>query len=179
MGSCSRNVSLIHTSCSFLSFTTELTILASSHSAIAGNYVSDQIRLMFAQSQPRVPLTTHYLVASKQPVEAGAPAQAVLRSFTTPPTAMYRLLQEERVLGEFKESVVQVWDPQRVNGSNLANSMEYLRGSEPGRPFEMPDGWNNVFGPERYKPAEALFDDKAAFTVGYTMLATYELAANV
>lgn len=120
---------------------------------------------MFKQAQPPIPVVPHYLVASKTPVEAGAPAQATYRSFATPPTKGYRLLQEERVLNEFKESVIQVWDPQRNNGQSLANSMESLKGMEPGRPFEMPDGWNSIFGTERYRPAEALFDDKAAIAV--------------
>lgn len=140
-------------------------IPASTHSNIAGHFVSDQIRLQFSQSQPQVPLTPHYLVASKTPVDAGASAQATYRSFAGPPSTSFRRLHEERVLSEFKESVVQVWDPQRHMGQSLANSQEYLRSSEPGRPFEMPDGWNNVFGTERYRVAEGLFDDKAALTV--------------
>lgn len=135
---------------------------SSTHSTIAGNFVSDQIRQLFAQSQPPIAIVPHYLITSKTPVDAGAAAQAVYRSFPSPPSSRYRLLQEERVLGEFKESVVQVWDPQRNNGQSLANSLDSLRGVEPGRPFEMPDGWNNVFGTERYKPTEGLFDEKAA-----------------
>jgi len=34
----------------------------------------------------------------------------------------------------------------------------------PGRPFEMPDGWNQVFTSERFKIAEGLFDAAAALT---------------
>ena len=36
--------------------------------------------------------------------------------------------------------------------------------SLPPRPFEMPDGWNQVFGIERFRVAEGLFDAKAALT---------------
>lgn len=35
----------------------------------------------------------------------------------------------------------------------------------PGRGFEMPDGWNNVFGLERFRAAEGLFDEKAVVAV--------------
>lgn len=135
------------------------------HSSMAGNFVSEQTRLLFSQSQPPVPITPHYMVSGKSPVDAGAPAQATYRSFAQPPSAGFRRLQEERVLSEFKENVVQVWNPERNNGQSLANSMEFLRAQEASKPFEMPDGWNNVFGPERYRPAEGLFDDKAAITV--------------
>ncbi|KAF2144716.1 uncharacterized protein K452DRAFT_356836 [Aplosporella prunicola CBS 121167] len=127
-------------------------------SPLAGNFISNQLRLTFAQSQPPVPLTPHYVVASKTPVEAGAPAQAVYKEFAKPPTASFRKMEEERVLTEFKESVVQVWGgPGRLTGAN-----EEIARNSPGRPFEMPDGWNQVFGAERFKAAEGLFDAKAA-----------------
>ena len=135
------------------------------HSQIAGNFVSDQIRLLFSQTTPPTPLTPHYLVTSKTTVDAAQPAQAVYQTFPNPqPTASFRRLQEERVLSEFKESVVHVWEPARMNGQSLAQAPDHLRQSEPGRPFEMPDGWNNVFGLEQYKAAEGLFDDKAALS---------------
>ncbi|KAL9092390.1 MAG: hypothetical protein Q9159_000898 [Coniocarpon cinnabarinum] len=134
------------------------------HSPLAGNYLSDQIRLLFQQTQPPTPLTPHYTVASKTTVEAGQPAQATYRTFTDPqPSPSFRRLQEDRVLSEFKESVVQVWDPARGNGQSLSQAQDLLRQSE-GRPFEMPDGYNNVFGAERYRPAESLFDEKSALT---------------
>jgi actin-related protein 4 len=103
------------------------------------------------------------MVQSKTPVEAGAPAQAIYKKFDVPPTASFRRLQEDRVLTEFKESVVQVWTgPGRLNsGSN-----EEIAKGQPPRPFEMPDGWNQVFGAERFKAAEALFDAKAALVEG-------------
>jgi actin-related protein 4 len=34
--------------------------------------------------------------------------------------------------------------------------------SSPGRPFEFPDGYNQVFGVDRYRVVESLFDAKAA-----------------
>ncbi|KAF2444258.1 Actin/actin-like protein [Karstenula rhodostoma CBS 690.94] len=130
-------------------------------SPLAGNFVSNQIRLGFKQSQPEIPLTPHYLVKSKTPVDAGTPAQAIYKTFNIPPTDSFRHYQEERVLTEYKESVVEIWPgPGRLsNGTNdeIAKSM-------PGRPFEMPDGWNQVFGVDRFRAAEGLFDASAAIT---------------
>jgi len=128
-------------------------------SPLAGNFVSNQIRLIFKQSQPEIPLTPHYLVKSKTAVDAGAPAQAFYKTLNIPPHDSFRRLEEERVLTEFKESVVEIWPgPGRLsNGTN-----EEIAKSMPGRPFEMPDGWNQVFGLDRFRPAEALFDANAA-----------------
>ncbi|OCK84878.1 Actin/actin-like protein [Lepidopterella palustris CBS 459.81] len=128
-------------------------------SPLAGNFVSNQIRLIFNQSQPQIPLTPHYVVSSKTPVDAGVPSQAIYKTFEIPPTASFRRNEEERVLTEFKESVVETWaGPGRFsNGTN-----EELAKATPGRPFEMPDGWNQVFGVERFKAVEGLFDASAA-----------------
>lgn len=130
-------------------------------SPLAGNFVSNQIRLIFKQSQPEIPLIPHYMVKSKTQVDAGAPAQAVYKTFDIPPTDSFRRHEEERVLTEFKESVVEIWPgPGRLsNGTN-----EEIAKVMPGRPFEMPDGWNQVFSVERFRPAEALFDANGAIT---------------
>jgi actin-related protein 4 len=128
-------------------------------STLAGNFVSEQIRTSFKTSQPEVPLTPHYMVKSKSPVDAGQPANAAYKSFPTPPTESFRLNEEERILTSFKESVVEVWPgPGRFTGGQN----EDLARSMPGRPFEMPDGWNQVFGIERFRVAEGLFDHTAA-----------------
>ncbi|MCJ1316447.1 NuA4 histone acetyltransferase subunit [Xylographa vitiligo] len=137
-------------------------------SPLAGNFVSDQLRLLFSTSTPPVPLIPHYLVTSKTPVDAGAPAVATYRSFDpkTAPSPSFRRLQEERLLTEFKESVVQVWPgPGRLSGQNsLGGTNEEAARAQQGRPFEMPDGWNQMFGTERYRAAEGIFDVKAAIT---------------
>ncbi|MCJ1309689.1 NuA4 histone acetyltransferase subunit [Agyrium rufum] len=138
-------------------------------SPLGGNYISTQSRLLLSQNQSSpITLIPHYLITSKTPVDAGSPAQAAYRTFTpdTTPDPSFRALQEERLLGEFKESVVQVWtQPGRLlahGPSGIPN--EELAKQQPGRPFEFPDGYNQVFGSERFRPAEALFDPKAALT---------------
>lgn len=138
-------------------------------SHLAGDFVSQQIRLLFSNADPPVPLTPHYLVASKSPVDAGASASAVYRTFASPPHESFRRLEEERVLLEFKESVVQIWGgPGRLRGEQQGPSNEEVIKNLPGRPFEMPDGWNQVFGPERFTVAEGIFDAAMALHVGHS-----------
>ncbi|KAF2129895.1 Actin/actin-like protein [Dothidotthia symphoricarpi CBS 119687] len=130
-------------------------------SPLAGNFVSSQIRTLFSQSNPQIPLTPHYLVAAKSQVDANAPATASYKSFPVAPTPSFRLNEEDRILTEFKESVVEVWPgPGRFSTGNN----EDLAKSAPGRPFEMPDGWNTVFTSPRFRLAEGLFDASAALT---------------
>lgn len=135
-------------------------------SPLAGNFISSQLRALFSTSQPPITLTPHYLITSKTPVDAGAPPQATYRAFptATAPRQSFRWLQEDRILTEFKESVVQVWPgPGRLSAlsQNGGTNEEHAK-TLPGRPFEMPDGWNQMFGVERYRVSEGLFDAKMA-----------------
>jgi actin-related protein 4 len=134
-------------------------------SPLAGNFLNNQLRLLFDANQ--IPLTPHYLVSSKTAVDAGQPASAIYASFASPPHASFRRLQEDRVLQEFKESIVQVWGgPGRLSsGQHSGTNNEDIVKTFPGRPFEMPDGWNQLFGSERFKAAEGMWDAKAAYTV--------------
>ena len=134
-------------------------------STLAGNWISEQTRLMFSQSQPPIPLTPHYLVATKSPVEAGAAAQATYKTYPNPPKDSFKHYQEERVLTEFKEACVQVWNPMRNGNTPLASSADYIKTHEPGKTFEMPDGFNQIFSIDRLRVIEGLFDEKAALTV--------------
>jgi actin-related protein 4 len=137
-------------------------------SPLGGNFITDQIRMMFKTQPSPVPLVPHYMIAAKTAVPAGEPSQATYKQFEIPPTDSFRLWQEERVLTDFKQSVVEVWPgPGKLGGispQGLSNEELAARGS-PGKPFEMPDGWNQVFGVERNKVVEGLFDANAAYTV--------------
>ena len=106
------------------------------------------------------------MISSKSPVDANAPANATYRDFKIPPCESFRRLEEERVLTEFKESVVQVWGgPGRLSGGQQDTPNEEVIRRLRGRPFEMPDGWNQVFGPDRFRVVEGIFDAKMALTV--------------
>ena len=136
-------------------------------SPLAGNWLSSQLRTLFNTAETAVDLVPHFLIASKTPVDAGAPAQATYRKYDTPPTESFRALEEERVLTEFKESVVQVWSgPGRLNsgGSTGTSNLDYAK-SQPGRVFEMPDGANQMWGVERFNVAEGMWDEKAALPI--------------
>lgn len=132
-------------------------------SPLAGNWLSSQIRTLFEAPENNVELTPHYMINGKTPVDAGAPAQATFRKFDKQPSASFRALEEERVLTEFKESVVQVWTgPGRLYSQthNGATNFENSRG-QPGRVFEMPDGSNRMWGPERFAVAEGMWEPSA------------------
>ena len=125
------------------------------------NYISKYIRHEFDTMSPKVPIVPHYMVKSKAPVDAGAPSNATYVQFTTPPTDSFRHLQEERVLTSFKESMVQVWPgPGKLDDKDPATGLVNFDTvkSQPSRPFEMPDGFNQVFGHERFRVVESLFD---------------------
>ena len=136
------------------------------HSPLAGDFISSQIRALFKTNSPQpIIITPHYLVSSKTAVDAGQPSQATYRNFPADraPDESFRHLLQDRTLAEFKECVVQVWPgPTKLSdtGANGIPNEEVARAS-PGRPFEFPDGYNQVFGPERYRVVEALFDPKA------------------
>lgn len=135
-------------------------------STLAGNFISSQIRNMLASNQPEpITITPHYLIKSKTAVDAGQPANAILRDFTTgfkPPQPSFRRYQEERTLLEFKELVVQVWPgPIPLLSSTNGVTQEEIARGYPGKPFEFPDGYNQLFTSDRYKVAETLFDHHA------------------
>jgi actin-related protein 4 len=139
-------------------------VMSIQRSPLAGNWVSSQLRSLFSTVEPKVDLSPHYTIASKTQVDAGAPSQAVYRKFDPEPSESFRALEEERVLTEFKESVVQVWGgPGRLNGTTPSGSTnaDYVR-SQPGRVFEFPDGANRMWGIERFSASEGLFDAAAA-----------------
>ncbi|KAK0115639.1 NuA4 histone acetyltransferase subunit [Cadophora gregata] len=136
-------------------------------SHLGGNWLSSQLRAMFNSQDPKIELVPHFMVSSKTAVDAGAPAQAVFRKYDKTATDSFRALEEERVLTEFKESVVQTWSgPGRLNMQNQTggSNLDFAR-SQPGRVFEMPDGYNQMWGVERFQVAEGLWDAKAALSV--------------
>jgi actin-related protein 4 len=137
------------------------------HSPLGGDYISSQIRALFKSNSPQpITITPHYLISSKTAVEAGQPPQAKYKTFPPEkaPDASYRSLLEDRTLSEFKDCVVQVWPgPNKLAATGPTGvSNEEMARTTPGRPFEFPDGYNQVFGADRFRVVESLFDAKAA-----------------
>ena len=127
-------------------------------SNLAGNFLSSQTRNILATNDPNpIVITPHYLVKSKQPVDASNPANAIYRSFPEgfkPPQDSFNRYQEEKTVLEYKELMLQTWmgpGPFRGQGESLARE-------QMASPFEFPDGYNQLFSFERYKIVETLFD---------------------
>lgn len=129
-------------------------------SPVGGVWLSGQIRALFEASDPRVDVVPSFMVEAKKPVEAGAPADYRPKAFQFDVAPSYRAFEEERVLTEFKESVVEVW---RGPGRYTAPGNEDYARSQPGRVFEMPHGSNQMWRHERYKVAEGMWDEAAAY----------------
>lgn len=130
-------------------------------SPIGGLWLSSQIRGLFESSDPKVDLTPTFMIENKTPVDALAPPQLRLRHFPFEITNSFRAYEEERVLTEFKESVVEVWKgPGRYH---TPGNEEYVK-TQAGRVFEMPDGYNQMWREQRFRVTEGLWDDS---TTGY------------
>ncbi|TPX08398.1 uncharacterized protein E0L32_010128 [Thyridium curvatum] len=137
-------------------------------SHVGGLWLSSQIRAMWEANDPKIEVTPTYMVENKTPVDAGAAAQFRLRYYPFEISSSYRAYEEERVLTEFKESVVEVWrGPGRYNN---VNNEEFVK-SQPGRVFEMPDGYNQMWREQRFKVSEGMWDETAAYPIGEERLA--------
>ncbi|KAI5791944.1 actin family [Geopyxis carbonaria] len=135
---------------------------ACTRTPLGGDYLSNQIRTYLASIN--VPISAHYQVLSKTAVDCGKPAEATLRTFPAgkEPTDSFRAFEEERVLTEFKECTAQVWTgPGPVPTSNSPNEGGHTL---PGRAFEFPDGYNLVFGNERFRITEGMFTPRHMLT---------------
>ncbi len=115
---------------------------------------------MWKTSEPKVDIIPSYMVENKTPVDAGQPAQARLRHFPFAIHESYRLYEEERLLTEFKESVVEVW---RGPGRFTPNE-EYVR-SAAGPRLRDADGSNQMWREQRFRVTEGMWDEN--FDGGY------------
>ncbi|KAJ3174027.1 Actin-like 6A [Geranomyces variabilis] len=111
----------------------------------AGNFVSNQALLhLTAQG---INVTPQYLVSNKSAVDAGQPPRFDLRERPNT-SASYHKLALDRAVDEFKETVCHV--------SETAFNETALN-ARPVKNYEFPDGYNNIFGIERFKITESLF----------------------
>ncbi|KAI0020761.1 Actin/actin-like protein [Xylariomycetidae sp. FL0641] len=132
-------------------------------STIGGLWLSSQIRTMWESSDPKIDIVPTYKIASKVAVDAGAPAQATLKKIPFEISPSYHAYEEERLLTEFKESVVEVW---RGPGRFANPPNEELAKQQPGRVFEMPDGSNQMWREQRFRVSEGMWDESAALNTG-------------
>ncbi|CEJ88918.1 Putative Actin-related protein 4 [[Torrubiella] hemipterigena] len=131
-------------------------------SPAGGVWLSSQIRNLWETSEPKVNLVPTYMVENKTPVDALTAAQVRLRKFPFEISDSFKAYEEERVLTEFKESVVEVWrGPGRLSAPG---NEDYVK-TQPGRVFEMPDGWNQMWREQRFKVSEGMWDENAGLPV--------------
>ncbi|KAI1267679.1 chromatin remodeling and histone acetyltransferase complexes subunit putative [Xylariaceae sp. FL1019] len=128
-------------------------------SQIGGLWLSQQIRSMWAASDPKIDILPSYLIGGKTPVDAGVPAQAERKKYAYDIHPTFHAYEEEKLLTEFKESVVEVW---KGPGWYLNPGNEELVKSQAGRVFEMPDGSNQMWREQRFAVSEGMWDEKAA-----------------
>ncbi|KAI0141559.1 chromatin remodeling and histone acetyltransferase complexes subunit putative [Xylariaceae sp. FL1272] len=128
-------------------------------SQIGGLWLSQQIKSMWAASDPTIDIVPSYLVGSKNAVEAGAPAQAERKKYAYDIHPSFHAYEEEKLLTEYKESVVEVW---KGPGRYLNPGNEDLVKTQPGRVFEMPDGSNQMWREQRFAVSEGMWDESAA-----------------
>ncbi|PHH83457.1 hypothetical protein CDD82_773 [Ophiocordyceps australis] len=131
-------------------------------SPVGGLWLSSQIRRMWETSDPKVGLTPTYMVENKTPVDAGAPPQFRLRHYPFQISDSFRAFEDERVLTEFKESVVEVW---RGPGKYSTPGTDDFVKTQPGRVFEMPDGYNQMWREQRFRVTEGMWDETAGYPV--------------
>lgn len=129
---------------------------------IGGLWLSSQIRALWESSEPKVKLVPTFMIENKTAVDAGAAAQARLREFPFAISDSFRRYEEERVLTEFKESVVEVWrGPGRYSA---AGNEDYVK-TQPGRVFEMPDGYNQMWREQRFRVTEGMWEEGIGYAV--------------
>ncbi|CAO3611067.1 unnamed protein product [Cunninghamella blakesleeana] len=118
-------------------------------SSIGGDLLTQQILDQLA-TDLQIDVTPNYKIASKKPVESGQPPQVELRN-ELHVTDSYHDFQVSKVILDYKESVCQVAEMTFDEG---------IIASRPQKPFEFSNGYNNLFGAERYRLPEIFFQPK-------------------
>ncbi|KAF7562958.1 hypothetical protein G7046_g1146 [Stylonectria norvegica] len=131
-------------------------------SPVGGLWLSGQIRNMWETSEPKVEPTPWFMIENKSPVDALTAPQVRLRKYPYSIHDTFKTYEEERVLTEFKESVVEVWrGPGRFN---IPGNEDFVK-TQPGRVFEMPDGYNQMWREQRFRATEGMWDETAGYAV--------------
>ncbi|KII95776.1 hypothetical protein PLICRDRAFT_96688 [Plicaturopsis crispa FD-325 SS-3] len=98
-----------------------------------------------------IDLYPHQLIASKLPVEPGAPPRFTLREDRIAGTTdSWKLWYETKEIDEWIQSVAGVLD-------QGWNDQYVLAAQRPVRQYEFPTGYNTYFGPERFNVGEQFF----------------------
>ncbi|KAH7375008.1 actin family [Plectosphaerella cucumerina] len=131
-------------------------------SPVAGLWLTSQVRSLLDSTDAKLDIVPTYQVESKTPVDAGAAAQFVSRTFPYSISDSFQAYEKERVVTEFKESVVEVW---RGPGKFTNPQNEDYARNQPGRVYEFPNGANQMWREQRYRVSEGMWDETAALPV--------------
>lgn len=130
-------------------------------SPAGGLWLSHQIRALWETNEPKINVTPGFMIDFKNAIDANQVPSPRLKKFGFELHPSFLAYETERLLTEFKESVVEVWKgPGRY--ANPGNE-DWIK-SQPGRVFEMPDGYNQMWREQRFKVAEGLWDETQAYT---------------
>lgn len=141
-------------------------------SPAGGLWLSHQIRALWETNEPKITATPSFMIENKTPVDASQQPNVRLKKFGFELHPSFIEFETEKLMTEFKESVVEVWKgPGRyVNPGNE----EWIK-SQPGRVFEMPDGYNQMWREQRFKVCEGMWDETQAYA---TLPEEYRLTKN-
>lgn len=132
---------------------------------LAGDRISDYI-LEGLKQQYKYKLTPAYQIQSRVPVEQNELPKVQLKA-QPPPTSSYHKVKLQMAVSEFKESTCQVFE-------TLYDEDQVK--SRPGKPYEFSDGFNAVFGAERYHYPEILFQPHLLPSLSAEFVGVHQLA---
>ncbi|EEB05992.1 SWI/SNF and RSC complex subunit Arp42 [Schizosaccharomyces japonicus yFS275] len=120
---------------------------------LAGDFLNANIERMLENLH--IPIHPHYRVARKATnVDGNEGMASVMYNPVEGLTASYEELEKNRVIEEWKESVLQMLEsPFNERSASVRTP----------KPFEFPDGISWKFGGERFRIAEILFNPSLAF----------------
>ncbi|XP_012673067.1 actin-like protein 6B [Clupea harengus] len=116
-------------------------------SPLAGDFITMQCRELFQEMN--IEITPPYMIASKEPVREGAPANWTKKDKLPPVSKSWHTYMCNEVIHDFQASVLQVSDsPYEEQAAVQMPTLHY----------ELPNGFTTDFGAERLRIPEGLFD---------------------
>jgi len=116
-------------------------------SPLAGDFITAQCRQMFEEKN--IEIVPPYVIASKEASKEGGPAVFTKKSNLPSVTKSFHRHMVNETIQDFQASVLQVSD---------GPYDESVLGNIPGVVYEFPNGYNDMFGVERFRICEGLFD---------------------
>ncbi|KAK2568226.1 Actin-like protein 6A [Acropora cervicornis] len=116
-------------------------------SPLAGDFIMAQCRQMFEEKN--VEIAPPYVIATKEVSKEGGPAIFTKKNNLPSVAKSFHRHMVNETIQDFQASVLQVSD-----GPYDESALESI----PGVVYEFPNGYNDIFGVERFKICEGLFD---------------------